>query len=389
MKPEITALGYTAMRAAWCRREIVALLRRWAAYAAVIVMLIGAGTVGAPDVVMGVCALPVLPLAAAIDSPAWLAPMLLMHAAIGGMLLAGARTLLWPLAWREAEAALPIAAAIRIGSDAIVCIAALMPWWLPGLIGAVRIAVDHRSPWAVIAAVLTSGVGSVAIGVGMLAAMRAAQPGARTKRGRSAAAADGSVYPISPLPAAARASAGWFRMLCAAPLVRGPAQRSGRLALAGTLLLAAAGTSALAGAIEPLQRMDTASRFDITGCMLAVYSAAALLVITRLNRLLRDEMAPLLDACRPLPVSSAAIEAALRAITLAPLLLTLPMMLAAALLHTAAPLLRSGVAIAWAMACGAACVAEVWADRKDPPNKSARWIFSLIVTGVLAFEVAA
>jgi hypothetical protein len=91
MKPGITALSYAAARAAWCRREMLAFLRRWAAYAAVIVMLIGAGTVGAPDVVTGVCALLVLPLAAAIENPAWLAPAMLAHAAAGGMLLAGAR----------------------------------------------------------------------------------------------------------------------------------------------------------------------------------------------------------------------------------------------------------------------------------------------------------
>jgi hypothetical protein len=385
MKPGITALSYAAARAAWCRREMLAFLRRWAAYAAVIVMLIGAGTVGAPDVVTGVCALLVLPLAAAIENPAWLAPAMLAHAAAGGMLLAGARTLLWPRAWRDAEAALPIVSASRIGSDLIVCMVALLPWALPCLIGAVRMAVDRRSSaavTAVVAAVLVSGAGSVAIGIAMLAAMRRTQPGVRAQHVQPAATASSG---LKHLPIHSR---GWFGALCAAPLVRGPARRSGRLALFGTLLLAAVSGSALAGAIEPLQRMDTANRFDFTGCALAVYSASALLLITRLNRLVRDETAPLLEACRPLPLAAASIGVSLRLITLAPILLTLPAMWAAAWLKSSPLLPRSLVSIAWALACAAACAAEVWAERKDPPTKSARWLFSLIVMCALAFEVA-
>jgi hypothetical protein len=381
MQPEIAAMSYAAMRAAWCRREIVAFLRRWAAYAAVIVMLIGGGTVGAPDVVMGVCALLVLPLAAAIESPAWLIPAVLAQAAAGGMLLAGARTLLWPGAWREAEAALPIVPAQRIVSDVIVCTAALLPWLLPGLIGAVRIAVDHRSSVAVIAVVLASGAGSVVIGVSMLAAMRRVQPVGRAKRVPSAAGASGGLHALT------IEKIGWFHVLCLASLLRGPAQRSGRLALVGTLALAAASGSALAGVIEPLQRLDAGHRFDLTGCVLALYSVAALLVITRLNRLIRDEMAALLEACCPLPLQIGAIAASLRTITLAPMLLTLPAMWAAAALHTPPLSLRIGVGIAWALACAAACTAEVWADRNDPPAKSARWLFSLIVMCALAFEV--
>jgi hypothetical protein len=386
MKADIAAMSYAAMRAAWCRREIVAFLRRWAAYAAVIVMLIGAGTVGAPDVVMGVCALLVLPLALAIDSPAWLLPALLAHAAAGGLLLAGARTLLWPRTWREAEAALPIPPAARIGSDAIVCIVALLPWALPGLIGAARIAADDRSSAAVIGLVFASGAGSVLIGIAMLAAMRHAQPGARAGRVQSAAAATGALQ--APTRDARVPVIGWFRVLCVAPLVRCPARRSGRLALVGTLALVVAAGSALAGVIEPLQRMDAAKRFDLTGCALALYSAAALLVITRLNRLMRDETAALLEACHPLPLAVTAISASLRTITLAPMLLTLPAMLAAALLHTPPLLLRTGVGIAWALACAAACTAEVWTDRKVPADKSARWLFSLLVMCALAFEVA-
>ncbi len=387
MKPEIAVMSYAAMRAAWCRREMLAFLRRWAAYAAVIVMLIGAGAAGAPDVVMGVCALLVLPLAAAIENPAWLVPAMLAHAAAGVMLLAGARTLLWPRGWRDAEAALPIVPAQRIGTDTIVCTAALLPWALPCLIGAARIAADHRSPAALLAAVLASSAGSVAIGAAMLAAMRGAQPGRRSRRVRSAAAATGNAHP--PALPARLATAGWLRVLCVAPLVRGPARRSGRLALAATLALAAAGGSALAGVIEPLQRLDAANRFDLTGCTLAVYSAAALLVITRLNRLVRDETAPLLEACRPLPLTARTIETSLRLITLAPMLLTLPAVLAAGLLHTPSPLLRTGVAVAWALACAAACTAEVWAGRKVPADKSARWLFSLIVLWALSFEVSA
>jgi hypothetical protein len=381
MKPEIATLSYAAMRATWCRREIVAFLRRWAAYAAVIVMLVGAGAVGAADVVMGVCALLVLPLAVAIGSPAWLVPALLAHAAAGGMLLAGARTLLWPRAWREAEAALPIVPAQRIVSDVIVCTAALLPWAVPCLIGAARIAADHRSPAALIAAVLASGAGSVAIGVGMLAAMRCVQPVGRAKRVSFAAGVSGGSHALTV------EKVGWFRVLCLAPMLREPARRSGRLALVGTLALAAASGSALAGVIEPLQRMDAGHRFDLTGCVLALYSAAALLVITRLNRLIRDETAALLEACRPLPLQIAAIAASLRTITLAPMLLTLPAIWAAAVLHAPPLSLRIGVGIAWALACAAACTAEVWADRKDPPTKSARWLFSLIAVSALAFEV--
>ncbi len=366
----LPALGYHAMRLRWCRTALAAFLRRWAVYLVVAAAAFGAGANSPLDIIVAAATVTVLPIYRAAQNPLWLLPAVALQSALGAGLIWAMRSWLWAATWRDAERALPIDAKALLSSDLRVVIAGLLPLWLPYAIGAVSLH-GRRGAWALGTLGLgIAAVGSVALGVALLRAMRrplAVGAGRRTTglviAGKPLAQAALPMHPI-----------GWWRVVCWWPLWRGPARRGGIVGWGGCALLCVP--------IAAAMRWPAAGSWG-----LAAFAALALLITTRLNRLLRDELAVLIDSLVPLPIAPASVQRAIPALALAPAIAaTVVLTLFVCGLWPPAEV-RYGVLIAYTIACGIGCAAEVLLVPTDDVSKSGRWLFSLVLMIALASEV--
>lgn len=118
------------MRLQWSRAELAALLRRWAAFLAVVAAVLG-------SYVSTLIGWPALPLfwAMQADTPAALSfAALLAHASPGLLLAWGLREALLPARWMPFERALPLRRTDMVWADLGVLALALLPWALLNLI---------------------------------------------------------------------------------------------------------------------------------------------------------------------------------------------------------------------------------------------------------------
>ena len=373
------------MRLRWCGLALKAFVRRWATYLVVAATVAGAGAAGWQDIIPAVAAWLVLPLFHASAHGVWLLPAVLLQTLAGTACVWGARSLLWPAAWAEAERALPIPRATTVRSDAAVTLMLLSPLAVLLAIGAATV-LTHHPVWLrptqgrAVAALLLACAGSWALGVALLQALRrpprgaALQPVAQGLRG----AADGAVRPLQhavrPVHRALRPRH-WPSVLLALPLWRGPARRTG-----WALLLGSAAVAVPCGGLAFLHKGEP--------WWLAACAALALLVATRVNHLARLETAALFDACRQLPIAPAPLRHARAALGV---LAVLPgvLGLCAVTLGLRAPGLRVPVLSAWALACVGGCAVEVLSAPADAATKAGRWLFTLVLCVCLATEVVA
>lgn len=366
-EPVPAPLGYHAMRLRWCRLALASFLRRWGAYILVSALVIGAGSGTPTAAVAGVAGWTVVPLFHAASQGPWLLPALLLQAAAGAACLWAMRPLLWPLAWADAERALPLGAAERRRSDGIVAAIALVPWVLLQAAGAAA-AIAARPHWLMpvlgraLAALAAAQALAWAGGLWMLARRRrAGQPalsaGARTS------ARTGAALPLQ--------AAGWARALLLLPLVRGPARRTGRLLTAASVALCGPGLLLL-------------WRPSALGWWLALLAVTALVAVSRAHALAREEFAPLLAEATVLPVAPARLARARDALCLLPLVPALAM-LAAGL---ATVPLRPGWLAAYLLSCTGSCALQVFTRPEQDSDRSARWLFLLVLSLALASEVA-
>lgn len=358
------ASSYHAMRLAWCRLALRAFVRRWGVYFLVAALVVGAGSSSPVAAMAALAGWTVVPLARAAAAGAWLLPALLLQALLGLGLLAGARTLLWPPRWREAERALPLGRRELRASDTLVVAWALLPWVALQAAGWLAL-LAARPAWLLpvwpqaLGAWGGAQVLAAAGGVLMLQRLR------QVAVGRSLAA------PRPGRVARARAAGHWFGALLWLPLWRGPARRSGRWLVLG-------GAALLLPAVAP------AGWPGATGWCLAALAAGALLLVSRLSSLTRAEYAPLFEGAAPLPLSAARLERARQGLCLMPLLPA-----AAAAGAALAPLpVRSAVLAAYAAASLGSCAMEAAARPDVAADKSSRWLFSLVLCLALASEVA-
>lgn len=352
------------MRLAWCRLALRAFVRRWGVYFVVAGLVVGAGS-GSPLAAMaGVAGWTVVPLARAAASGAWLLPALLAQALLGLGLLAGARALLWPPHWREAERALPLGPqALRV-SDALVVSWALLPWVVLQAAGWLAL-LAARPAWLL-------PVLPLALAAWGLAQALAAAGGVLMLQRLRQVAVGRSLAPPRPGRAVRTRLAGhWFGALLWLPLWRGPARRSGRWLALGSaaLLLPAAAPGPWPAA---------------TGWWLAALAVGALLLVSRLSSLTRAEYAPAFDGVAMLPLPAARLEQARRALCLLPLV---PAAAATSLVLAALPV-RPAVLAAYALASVGSCAVEVASRPAQAADKSSRWLFSLVLCLALASEVA-
>lgn len=118
------------MRLQWSRAELAALLRRWAAFLAVVAAVLG-------SFISTLIGWPALPLfwATQADTPPVLSSAALLGHALPGLLLAwGLREALLPARWMPLERALPLRRVDLVWADLGVLALALLPWALLNLI---------------------------------------------------------------------------------------------------------------------------------------------------------------------------------------------------------------------------------------------------------------
>lgn len=386
----IKVLNYAAMRQRWCALALRQFLRRWGVYVVVTAVLAGAGSDSPVAAVAGLAGWLVLPLFAASSHGAWLVPALLLQALFGAALVWGARGLLWPVAWLEAERALPIDPQQRLRSDAGVVAVALLPLLMLYAAGTAAVLSAHPA-WlrptlgrALVALVLAT-TGSLVFGTALLQRMRRPQ----RVGGRAGARFTAAARRAAPLATSAQHTrpplcrSPWPWALLLQPLWRGPARRTGQVLALAAALLCLPGLALL--------RWPAA-----TPWWLALLALAALVAVTRARSLARDELQPLFEACLPLPLQPAALQRACAALCLAPLLpaaaaLSVGLVLGLGLglaVSTGAATVRPGVLVAYALACVGSCVWEVLARPAAAADKASRWLFSLVLCVCLASEVS-
>ncbi len=386
----LAPLPYGALRLRWCGLALLAFMRRWAAYLMVAATVAGAGAVGWQEIIPAVAAWLVLPLFGASTHGAWLLPATLMQAGAGAACIWGARSLLWPSAWAEAERALPLTRTATLRSDGLVVLLTLLPLGLLLAVGTAAV-LGHHPAWLLptqgraLVALAAACVGSVMLGVLLLQAVRRPAVGWARRRATKditagvsraggggparlpAVSAVATLRPLSPLR--------WPLALLALPLWRGPARRTGWMLLIGPAAVAvpALGLTVLHGG-EPW--------------WLAACAALALLVATRVNHLARLETAELFEACRSLPLAPAPLQHARAALGL---LAVLPGIvgLCVVALGLRAPGLRAPVLTTWALVCLGGCTVEVLSAPADAATKAGRWLFTLVLCICLATEVLA
>jgi hypothetical protein len=164
------------------------------------------------------------------------------------------------------------------------------------------------------------------------------------------------------------------------PMVRGPAQRSGRF-FTWTLVALVSCVVALVGLPH------------FASWWLAAFAAISQAMVTRLNVVVTEDMEPLHEACAALPISSARLKVARRAVVMTPLVAG-QLLLIAAVYLSAVPV-KSSVFITYLLASllgnlalvVAASAPPVPGVREDPAARVSWWLVILVLSIALASEV--
>lgn len=363
------------MRSRWCLAALRAFLKRWGVYLAMAGMAFGAGATGGLAAVAAVAAWTALPFSWVVAQAQWawpslaqLALMLALQTAASVALLLALRPMLWPTAWRDSEAALPLTASAVRRSDAMVSALALLPWWAVQGLGMANVLVQnpawlHPARLAAPAALLFTQALAWALGLWGLQRARGTAVG---RFRRSARVGAGPVVPTA---------APWWWALLVLPVWRGVAGALGLWWLASLVLL-------IAPALLLCWQPTWAS------AVYAAWSVAALGLTSRLNHLSRQRLAPLLHAAASgLPLSPGSMERARRWQLLLPALAGATLLLASALLGPLAAQFRPAVLAAWALV---AALSLWWASGRPPrqaDEAALRWLLSLVIQLALSTEV--
>ena len=366
---------YRRVHAAACALALRRWLVRWGVFALVgaLVASAGAGLDTAAATLAAVAAWAALPLARGAAAGAGLALLAVLGvAAVGLALLAAVREILWPVAWREAERALPLAARETAWSDLPWIALATLPWAGLQALG-LGVWLVQRPGWLVGHEVAVVAAGVAALGLtlaGGVALQRLRRRGGLQGQGRRAA-------PLGEprQTAAARRPRGRFvlwQALFVWPLSRGIAPR---LAWHSGLTLTA--SAVLLGA--------TAWRPGWAPWWLAFQSLVVLLAVSRARVLAALELQPVLQACAHLPLAQRGWGARLDGLCAAPALIGA--LAVAAFVALLVPGARVALLGAWWLWLAGAALLELRHPALDAQVQSARWLFLLVAAVAMATEV--
>lgn len=374
-------LSYHHIRLQWCGAALWRLLRQWLVVLMIGLVLLGAFSAGASTSMAAMVAWSVLGLFHAASQglgPGLLAAVL--HALVGAGVVLALRPVLWPVSWAQAEQALPLTQRERLGSDAIVVALALLPLLVIYVAGAATWLMpppawlQEAKGTALLMLALSMAL-SHAVGMGVLYHLR--HPVQRALRHPRALSASFAVNTLSLRQHPAWALVVW-------PLLRGPAQRSGRW-LVGLSLALFGLAWAMARAHWQLLGVEGAL------CCLFLWSLLSMAGSSRLHALIGRELAPLHAACAPLPLSPQRLLWARRGLGLLPLglgLCALPLAwwISARPIHPTVAglyLLASLLGHAWQLSPPAESITL----QAQSQNQTVRWVLTLVVLLALASEV--
>jgi hypothetical protein len=379
--PFSSPLSYHRIRMLWCRVALLRLLRQWLVYLVIGLVLLGAFSAGGTTSIAAMVAWSVLGLFHATSQgigPGLVAAAL--HALVGLGVILALRPVLWSVQWAQAEQALPLTQRQRLASDAAVVALALLPLYVIYAAGAATWLTPppawlRDAKWTALMILTLSMVLSYLAGVGVLQHMR--RPTAARHR-----------YPALALQVAARPSKRqhptWALMYW--PLVRGPAQRSGRWLVGLTLTLLGL-ELALVCARWRLAGVD-----GVLWCMF-LWSLVSMAGSSRLHALIQRELAPLHAACTQLPLSQQRLLWLRRGLGLLPLVFGLCAMPLALTLGTWP--VRHTVAALYLLA---SLLGHAWQFDAPRPtrqvnlqiqsqNQAVRWVLTLVLLLALASEM--
>ena len=375
------ALSYRQVRLAWCKAALVSLLRRWGIYVAVGLLILGGAGSSAVAAMLAMAAWSVTPLFQAAQQSALHGAVLTIgYALLGGMIVLGLSPWLWPRTWAEAERALPIDESERRRSDFTVVMLGLTPLFAIYTLGTVIWLVQFPA-W--LQAVWARGIFMLAVSMALSAALGVAvlqwRRGLPPKSTRAWAYRDGQRR-VGHWSGQHHQSLSSAMALVVLPLVRGPAQRSGRF-FALTLVALASCAAALIGLPH------------FASWWLAAFAALAQTMVTRLNVVVAADLEPLHEACAALPISPARLKVARRAVVMLPFVAGQLCLMAAVCLG--AVTVKQSVFITFLLASllgnlalvVAASAQPVPGVREDPAARVSWWLVILVLSVALASEV--
>lgn len=348
-------LDYRQVRRRHCITALIRLARRWGIYVGVAAALAGSA---APAIAASV----VTPLFWASSHSWWAALAVPAYAVAAGMMMWSMRSLMWPVQWDEVERQLPIRPRHVLLSDLEIATIAFLPLGLMTGAGATILLMSpplwlRNSTPAAVASLLTVWWGSIAFVVWKLKRRRMQVSSvARTIAER--------------LPSAGVLGKDWPSMLFAAPIARGAAPRLTRTLVWAMLAL-------------PLTAVMAAGKWISVTPALMIFSALALVAVAALGYHITQELKPIHDLCRPLPVDQTMLARMRSALSLLPAVLGLAMW---------APILffadvRPAVLAAYFCITSLGWIWHTVSTASQPATVAIRWLALLILGLTLASEV--
>lgn len=381
---ELRASGrwpYRRVHAAACSLALRRWLGRWAVFAVVaaLVASAGAGLDTAAATLAAVAAWAALPLVRGVASGGALALLAVLGcAAVGLGVVAALRNLLWPVAWREAERALPLSPRETARSDLPWITLAALPWAALQALG-VAVWLAQRPAWLVgfEAGLVTACAAAFSLTLaGGVALQRLRRQGLRQgglqRPGRLAPASSHTQSAVAAWRPQGRGVL--WQALFWWPMRRGIAPR---FASHGGLTLAAGALLVAVAAWQPAW----------APWWLALQSLAVLVAVSRARVLAALELRPLLQACVPLPLSVRGFGARLDGLCAAPALIGA--LVLAACMALLAPGARGALLATWWLWLATAALLELRHPALDAQVQAARWLFLLAVAVAMASEVLA
>lgn len=296
--------NYSQIRLAWLKTSLKNFVRRWAIYVAIGLAVLGGGFIG------------MVALAAWSVTPIFYAPLQSMlicilislgYGVLGGIVVFGLSPLLLPRKWIEIERCLPIEASDRLRSDLTVVCLGLTPllaiYFLGTVIWLVKFPFWLQEIWVKSISVLLASIGiSFFLGHEIL----------KFRRGTITFSNFNFSFRIANcLPgylSDKHAYLSYSMALVVLPLIRGTANRSARLF--GLIL------TVLVGSVVILLLFPKWASWT-----LVTFAVLSQIMVTRLNVVVKEETAHLVEGCAFVPISPNWIKKALRVLVMLPLLL--------------------------------------------------------------------